>query len=151
MASTGARILYVRGNDHNGMMEAAEQIFFHWRLKMRQHWSDGVFLPISFVFSAQDPTRRSIKDVISSLLVSYFSGIAIVKNGPNPGLIKDQFLLQHAWTEMDLFKILELFARTVIGEKALLLLQNIDECDKSSRDAFWAMLSAFASLKCDSR
>ncbi|KAH8130108.1 ankyrin repeat-containing domain protein [Trichoderma asperelloides] len=144
MTSTGARVLYVRGNDYNGVMEAAEQVFFHWKLKMRQHWSDGVFLPISFVFSAHDPTRCSIKDVISSLLVSYFSGIAIEKNGPNPGLMKDQFLLQHAWTEMDLFKIVKLFARTVIGEKALLLLQNIDECDKGSRDAFWAMLSDFA-------
>ncbi|KAL6793196.1 ankyrin repeat-containing domain protein [Trichoderma sp. SZMC 28012] len=145
MTSAGARILYVSGDDHNAVTEAAEQVFLDWRRKQRNNRKEGVvFLPISFVFSARDPTRCSMKDMISLLLVSYLSGIAIAKGDPLPGAIRDQLVLQHAWTETDLFKLLAIFSREFMGFNLVLLLQNIDECDKHSRDAFWAVLSAFA-------
>ncbi|KAL6695385.1 ankyrin repeat-containing domain protein [Trichoderma pleuroticola] len=145
MASAGVRILHVSGDDRNGVKEAAEQVFLDWKLKQRKYQKEGVvFLPISFIFSARDPTRRSIKDMISVLLVSYLSGIAIAKGDPLPGAIRDQLVLQHAWTETDLFKLLAIFSREFMGFNLVLLLQDIDECDKNSRDAFWAVLSAFA-------
>ncbi|KAK4068204.1 uncharacterized protein Triagg1_7447 [Trichoderma aggressivum f. europaeum] len=145
MTSAGVRILHVSGDNHNGVTEVAEQVFLDWRLKQRKNRKEGVvFLPISFVFSARDPTRRSIKDVISLLLVSYLSGIAIAKGDPLAGAIRDQLVLQHAWTETDLFKLLAIFSREFMGFNLVLLLQDIDECDKHSRDAFWAVLSAYA-------
>ncbi|KAM6483952.1 ankyrin repeat-containing domain protein [Trichoderma sp. SZMC 28011] len=145
MASAGARILYVSGDDHNAVTEAAEQVFLDWRRKQRKNRKEGVvFLPISFVFSARDPTRCSMKDMISLLLVSYLSGIAIAKGDPLPGAIRDQLVLQHAWTETDLFKLLAIFSREFMGFNLVLLLQNIDECDKHSRDTFWDVLSAIA-------
>ncbi|PNP43234.1 hypothetical protein THARTR1_11132 [Trichoderma harzianum] len=82
--------------------------------------------------------------MISVLLVSYLSGIAIAKGDPLPGAIRDQLVLQHAWTETDIFKLLAIFSREFMGFNLVLLLQDIDECDKNSRDAFWAVLSAFA-------
>ncbi|KAK4059089.1 hypothetical protein Trihar35433_11185 [Trichoderma harzianum] len=145
MTSAGTRILYVSGDDHNAVTEAAEQVFLDWRRKQRKSRKEGIlFLPISFVFSARDPTRCSMKDMTSLLLVSYLSGIAIAKGDPLPGAIRDQLVLQHAWTETDLFKLLAIFSREFMGFNLVLLLQNIDECDKHSRDAFWAVLSAFA-------
>ncbi|PKK47732.1 hypothetical protein CI102_7101 [Trichoderma harzianum] len=145
MASAGARILYVSGDDHNAVTEAAEQVFLDWRRKQRKSRKEGVvFLPISFVFSARDPTRCSMKDMISLLLVSYLSGIAIATGDPLPGAIRDQLVLQHAWTETDLFKLLAIFSREFMGFNLVLLLQDIDECDKHSRDTFWDVLSAFA-------
>ncbi|KAL7905885.1 ankyrin repeat-containing domain protein [Trichoderma velutinum] len=147
MASAGVRLLHVSGDDHNGVMEAAEQIFLDWKRTQRKKRKEGVvFLPISFVFSARDPKRCSMKDMISLLLVTYFSSIAIAKGDPLPGAIRDQFVLQHAWTETDLFKLLAIFSREFVGEKLLLVLQDIDECDKNGRDAFWAVLSAFATM-----
>ncbi|KAL7956585.1 ankyrin repeat-containing domain protein [Trichoderma compactum] len=145
MTSAGVRILHVSGDDQDGVTGAAEQVFLDWRRKQRKNRKEGVVsLPISFVFSARDPTRRSIKDMISLLLVSYLSGIAIAKGDPLLGAIRDQLVLQHAWTETDLFKLLAIFSREFMGFHLVLLLQNIDECDKHSRDAFWAVLGAYA-------
>ncbi|KAL7970123.1 ankyrin repeat-containing domain protein [Trichoderma sp. SZMC 28014] len=144
IASTGVHILHVRGNDYNGVVEAAEQIFLHWKLQRRQNRNERVTLPFSFVFSTHDPMRRSVKDMINSFLVSCLCSVKPKDNYPWFDLMKQQLILQHAWTEKDLFKLLTLLSRNSMPINALLLLRNIDECDRSSRDAFWAILSAFS-------
>ncbi|KAM0520619.1 hypothetical protein ACHAPE_003016 [Trichoderma viride] len=88
--------------------------------------------------------RRSLKDMVNSFLVSCLSGVKPKDIDPWLDLMKEQLILQHAWTEMDLFKLFTLLCQNFITDNALLLLRNIDECDKSSRGTFWAILSALA-------
>ncbi|KAL7925735.1 ankyrin repeat-containing domain protein [Trichoderma austrokoningii] len=59
-------------------------------------------------------------------------------------LLKDQFLLHHAWTEVDLFKLFTARYSRLTGVNILFSLQNVDECDRESRTAFWELLDSFA-------
>ncbi|KAL7800188.1 ankyrin repeat-containing domain protein [Trichoderma ceciliae] len=143
--SAGLRILYLCGQDDSGVAEAAEQVFLHWKVeRAEKNQGNSLILPFSFVFSTHDPIRHSIEDMLTSLLLSYIAGNITGTTEEEYNLMKDQLLLQHAWTGRDIFKLFIMLYSDFMGRNTLLLLQNIDECDEKSREAFWAMLSTFA-------
>ena len=87
-----------------------------------------------------------MKGMLSSLLFSFFS-----KNGTNDAaveyrnLINDQLSLHQAWTETDLFSMFIALAPIIVNADTLLLLQDVGECNKPSRERFWGVLDALAS------
>lgn len=140
--SSGLRILYLCGQDHRTVTVAAEQILFRWKLEQRRFGQRiSTLLPFCFVFSSHDPMLCSMKGMLGSLLLSSFAGHVTGTPNEEYDLLKDQFLLQRTWTENDLLK---LFFILTSARQNMLLLQDIDECDKGSREALWTMLSTFA-------
>ena len=143
MTSRGLRILYIHGKDHRATREAAEQAFLYWQLKHRE---GKVYEPklLSFSFSSRDPARDSMIDMISSFYIQLFSGYITDITETADGdhfLLQDQFQLQHGWTEEDLLKLFVTEILDEFGPDTLLLLQDLDECDKKSRTAFLTFLS----------
>ncbi|EHK21289.1 uncharacterized protein TRIVIDRAFT_230926 [Trichoderma virens Gv29-8] len=82
-----------------------------------------------------------MKDMLCSFLLSILANTATGAVNEEYKLMKDQLILQHAWTEMDLFKIFTTLSPTIIGPDMLLLLHNVEECDKNGREIFWRTLS----------
>ncbi|KAL7814957.1 ankyrin repeat-containing domain protein [Trichoderma aethiopicum] len=143
--SGGAHVLFVCSDMYNEAEEAAEQVFLSWRLERRaKKHSIRTSFPLSFAFSSRDPTRCTMKGLLSLFLYSYSAKYDIGVAGAYIGLLQDRLLLQQAWTEMDLFKSFATCWARLYKSDTLLLLRNIDECDAQSRRDFWGMLSTIA-------
>lgn len=143
--SNGLHILYLYGKDYDEVSKAAEQTLFRWVLGRGAERIDRCnLLPFSFVFSSHDPLRCSMKSMLTALWLSHFAGQKHNTDKRDYELMKDQHLLHHAWTEVDLFNIFTARYIRLMGRNTLLVLQDIDECDGKSRRAFWRLLNSFA-------
>ncbi|KAL7928911.1 ankyrin repeat-containing domain protein [Trichoderma chlorosporum] len=144
-SAAGTHILHVRGHDYDGVVETAEQVFLHWKFEQRERYLDEYkVFPLSFNFSSRDPLRHSTKDMLLTIMLSY-----LVKMDAGSGtgycrLMIDQSRLHQSWTEVDIFKMFEIFSTDLIDSHMLLLLQGIEECDEQSREALWIFLSSLA-------
>ena len=81
-------------------------------------------------------------NMICSLFLQVLSGVLTRPSYDYFLLLEDIFNLQHGWTAEDLLTIF--VTQMPIDSDILILLQNIDECDKKSRTALWASLSSLA-------
>lgn len=143
--SNGLRVLYLDGKNDSEVAKAAEQTLFHWVLdREARKLEKRKLLPFSFVFSSRDPLRCSMKSMLSALWLSHFAGQNNSRNQQDYELMKDQYLLHHAWTEVDLFKLFTARYLRLMGQNTLLLIQDVHECDTRSRKAFWELLNTFA-------
>ncbi|KAG6991647.1 Ankyrin-3 [Fusarium oxysporum f. sp. conglutinans] len=141
-------VLYIRGQDHHHRLEAAEQVLLKWQSERRKISPDyRKSLSIPFRFSALDPKRRSIKDLIGAFLLGHVANNGTSKREDEYELMMDQFSLQNAWSDEDLLQILNFLLSIRHDEGTLLLLEDMDECDKASLEAFWTNWSSFASGK----
>ncbi|KAK1242813.1 hypothetical protein MKX08_005625 [Trichoderma sp. CBMAI-0020] len=142
--SNGLRVLYLNGSNDSEVAKAAEQTLLHWALDREAKKIAECKLPFSFVFSSRDPLRCSMKGMLTALWLSHFTSQKNKRNGRHYELMMDQYMLHHAWTESDLFKLFTTRYTRLTGRSPLLLLQNLHECDTESRKAFWELLNAFA-------
>ncbi|KAL7900627.1 ankyrin repeat-containing domain protein [Trichoderma sp. SZMC 28014] len=123
-----------RSNDYDEVSKAAEQTLFRWVLGRGAERIDRCnLLPFSFVFSSHDPLRCSMKSMLTALWLSHFAGQKHNTDKRDYELMKDQHLLHHAWTEVDLFNIFTARYIRLMGRNTLL-----------SRRAFWRLLNSFA-------
>ncbi|KAI1121301.1 ankyrin repeat-containing domain protein [Nemania abortiva] len=140
LKSRGIRILSIEGGDSKTRRDAAEQVFLAWQTKQieREEYATKNF---SFKFSARDPLRDTIDDMIVSLLLQ--AAPRYDSSGSETDeyrLLKDQFNIQRAWTEKDLLLMFEQQSYRFLGTGTLILLQDIECCKKDGLAAFWDIL-----------
>lgn len=144
MTCAGTCILYICGGNYDERRKTAEQVFLDWQFERRKTRRMDTLLPISFTFSYGDPTRASMSGMLRTLLLLCFTSNVQGLFDISFNLIKDQVQLQQAWTEADLLNIFTIISSSIQCMDTILLLQDIDECETTSRVAFWAILKRFA-------
>ncbi|KAG8158455.1 hypothetical protein KVR01_011577 [Diaporthe batatas] len=128
----GHSLMYIHGTNRAAVTSAAEQLIAVWKEDQKERFSSPYDV-WSFTFSSKDPLRNSASCMALSLitrdLISSRDDILYL-------LVEDQFRLQNGWGEQEALKWLMCGWWPSTRAGVCVLLQDFDECDEQSRDAF---------------
>ncbi|KAI0407367.1 ankyrin repeat-containing domain protein [Xylaria palmicola] len=141
----GPQALYVRGNSHYFTHSVADQIMLKdvAELIQRKSYSSRRF--VSFSFDSRDPQRRSIPDMMNSILVQAISGNFTGTIDAVFYMLHNLFVMRCGWTDescISMFEALWPYLFNIGG--VTMILHDFDECNRESRTAFMEYFSALA-------
>ncbi|KAL2825348.1 ankyrin repeat-containing domain protein [Aspergillus cavernicola] len=147
MSMSKSPILYIQGRDEKHSRFLAEQVFLTWQSKLRDKRSYRTPV-LSFSFSSHDPARATMDPMICSAMIQILTAFEPQSADSEPTALSDLNYLQRGWTPKDLQNLLLIFVSPRLEKGGLLVLHDADECEPTSRKAFWALVQRLTDM-CD--
>ncbi|KAI0888363.1 ankyrin repeat-containing domain protein [Annulohypoxylon maeteangense] len=138
----GPQILHVQGHSDSLAHNVADQIMLKGIAKLRQQYDYTFTDYLSFSFDSRDPQRRSISDMIISVLAQAMSGIFTGTVNDKFHLLRDLFIIRGGWTDKSSISMFEAARTSFFPSGVIITLHDFDECDRDSRKAFLNYYSA---------
>ncbi|KAI1771105.1 ankyrin repeat-containing domain protein [Hypoxylon cercidicola] len=140
----GPQILHIRGSSRRLTHITADQIMLRGKARLRQRTYASPVGYLSFIFDSRDPRRRSIPDMVTSVLVQ---GIYSIPKGTFSSpfhLLRDLFHMRGGWTAKSSISVFDLILTRFFPLGATIILHDFDECNWDSRRAFLNYYSTLA-------
>ncbi|KAL4801076.1 ankyrin repeat-containing domain protein [Aspergillus venezuelensis] len=134
-------ILYIQGQSEDESTFLAEQVALSRRSRLRERGEHSTKV-FTFSFSSRDPARASMDRMVCSVILQSLT--AFNPAAPLVDIFMDLHKLQRGWTLKDMQNLFTIFVSFDLEAEGLLVLHNVDECDRLSRRALWDQLHALA-------
>ncbi|KAH6628318.1 ankyrin repeat-containing domain protein [Chaetomium tenue] len=136
------RPLYVYGSSRRATHDVSDYISLVWRKEMAEKSADSS-KALVFNFDSADPLRDSMADMVASFILevmNVYPGECLT--GRTSGLIlEDWYRAESGWSEESCIVIIEALRIFCFNDKALFVLNDLDQCSRESRVAFLDYLS----------
>ncbi|QYT01017.1 hypothetical protein H0G86_008073 [Trichoderma simmonsii] len=142
--SQNSQILYLQGHSQRLTHSVADQIMRNGIAKLRKGGDYRFSSYLSFCFDSRDPQRRSIPDMINSILVQIISDNLTFTINHEFYILRNLYLMGCGWTDKSSLPLFKAFWAYFVNNKVTIILYDLDECDRDSRRLFLDCYSTLA-------
>ncbi|KAL4925444.1 ankyrin repeat-containing domain protein [Aspergillus undulatus] len=138
-------ILYIQGQDADHSRSLAETVSLYRQSKLQKKETYGT-CALPFTFSSRDPARASMDRMIISTALQCLSAFESESATSLMGVLLDLHSFQRGWTLKDLENLVIIYVAPFLEVGGFLVLHDVDECELTSRKAFWDIVQRLADL-----
>ncbi|KAL6827243.1 ankyrin repeat-containing domain protein [Trichoderma sp. SZMC 28015] len=143
-SSQNSQILYLQGHSQRLTNSVADQIMRNGIAKLRKGGNYSFSSYLSFCFDSRDPQRRSIPDMMNSVLVQIISDNRTLTINQEFYILQNLYLMRCGWTDKSSISLFKAFWASFFDYKVTLILYDFDECERDSRRMFLDCYSTLA-------